>query len=163
MLDYYKVNGSTEDRMTHTLFFLLLACAATLFALLEVQIEGPHGWAVSLPTWRIENRWTRIFYSGKPLTAYHLYVQLFMLALVHLPFAFGAVPLTWHMEARVLSFFMLFWVIEDFLWFLFNPAFGLKRFRSEHIWWHAPTWWWIMPRDYWIFAPLGALLYSLSF
>lgn len=148
--------------MSHALFFLMLGCAALLFALLEVQIEGPHGWAVSLPTWRIENRWTRIFYSSKPLTGYHLYVQLFTLAVVHLPFALATVPFSWRMEARVLSFLVFFWVLEDFLWFLLNPAFGLKRFRAEHIWWHAPTWWWIMPRDYWIFVPVGILLYYAS-
>jgi hypothetical protein len=140
----------------------MLVAAATTFALLEVQIEGPHGWAVSLPTWRVENRWTRLFYSSKPLTGYHLYVQLFSLAVVHLPFALGTAPFSWHLEARVISFLVFFWVLEDFLWFLLNPAFGLKRFRAEHIWWHAPTWWWIMPRDYWLFVPLGIFLYWWS-
>jgi hypothetical protein len=119
--------------MPHALFIVTLGIAAVLFALLEIQIEGPHGWAASLPTWRVDNRWTRLFYSSKPLTGYHLYTQLFALALVHLPFALRMAPLTWRMEARVLSFFILFWVLEDFLWFLLNPAFGLKRFRPENI------------------------------
>jgi hypothetical protein len=149
--------------MPHALFIVTLGIAAVLFALLEIQIEGPHGWAASLPTWRVDNRWTRLFYSSKPLTGYHLYTQLFALALVHLPFALRMAPLTWRMEARVLSFFILFWVLEDFLWFLLNPAFGLKRFRPENIWWHAPKWWWIMPRDYWVFIPVGILLYRLSY
>lgn len=149
--------------MLHITFILMLLGTSTLFALLEIQIEGPHGWAVTLPTWRIENRWTRMFYSSKPLTGYHLYVQLFTLLAVHLPMALGTAPFSWRMEARVLSFLVFFWVIEDFLWFLLNPAFGLKRFRAEHIWWHAPTWWWIMPRDYWIFVPVGFVLYWLSF
>jgi hypothetical protein len=148
--------------MTHALFFLSLVVAATLFALVEVQMEGPNGWAAGLPTWRIDNRWTRRFCSAKPLTGYHLYMQLYTLAAVHLPFGLGLAQLTWRNEARVLAFFVLFWVLEDFLWFVLNPAFGLKRFRAEHVWWHAPTWWWLMPRDYWIFTPVGILIYALS-
>jgi hypothetical protein len=148
--------------MHHAIFILSLGLAALLFALVEIQIEGPNGWAASLPTWRIENRWTRLFYSSKPLTGYHLYTQLFTLVVLHLPFGLGLVPPTWRAEARVLSFFVLFWVLEDFLWFVFNPAFGIKRFRREHVWWHAPTWWWVLPRDYWIFTPIGVALYILS-
>ena len=144
------------------MFVLTLALCATAFALAEIQIEGPNGWAANLPTWRVENRWTRLLYSSKPLTGYHLYTQLFILLAAHLPFGLGFVPATWSAEARILSFFMLFWVLEDFLWFVLNPAFGLKRFRAEHIWWHAPTWWWIMPRDYWIFTPVALFLYRLS-
>ena len=125
--------------MPHMLFIITLAIAATLFALLEIQIEGPDGWAASLPTWRVRNQWTRLFYSSKVLTGYHLYLQLFTLTLIHLPFGLGMVPLTWLMEARVLSFFILFWVLQVFLWFLLNPAFGLKRFQPEYAWWHAPT------------------------
>jgi hypothetical protein len=148
--------------MNHAIFLLSLAGIAGLFALVEIQIEGPKGWATGLPTWRIENRWTRWFYSGKPLTGYHLYVQLFVLAVVHLPFGLGLTQVTWRAEARIMAFFILFWVVEDFLWFVLNPAFSLKRFRPEHIWWHAQTWWWFMPRDYWISTPLAAVLYILS-
>jgi len=24
--------------------------------------------------------------------------------------------------------------VEDFLWFVLNPAYGMRRFRREHIW-----------------------------
>jgi hypothetical protein len=148
--------------MPHAIFFISLAVVSWLFALLEIQIEGPNGWAVNLPTWRIENRWTRLFYSGKVLTGYHLYSLLLSLVVVHLPFGLGLTPLTLRAEARVLAFFILFWVLEDFLWFILNPAFGLKRFRPQYVPWHAPTWWWIMPRDYWIFTPIAIFLYILS-
>jgi len=148
--------------MQHALFIAALAALAAIFALAEIQIEGPNGWATSLPTWRAENRWTRLFFSSKPLTGYHLYTLLFLLVVVHLPFALSLAPITWRAEARIVSFFILFWVLEDFLWFILNPAFGLRRFRPKHVWWHAPTWWWIMPRDYWIFVPAGVALYWLS-
>jgi len=145
----------------HLLFFGEMLAASSLFALLEIQVEGEQGWARNLPTWRVENRWTRLFYGKRPLTGYHLYFQLLVLALVHLPYAMGA-PLRLQTEMRILAFYILFFVVEDFLWFVFNPAYGFRRFRREHIWWHAPAWWWIMPREYWIFVPLGLALYVLS-
>ncbi len=151
-----------HNLLPHALFLAALLILTLLFALAEIQIEGSHGWAANLPTWRLDNRWVRRFYSSKPLTGYHLYAQLFILFVIHLPFALGLVRPAWHVEARLLAFFILFWIMEDFLWFLLNPAFGLKRFQPRHIWWHAPTWWWIMPRDYWIFLPVGLLLYWLS-
>ncbi len=148
--------------LAHVWFFGGLLAASVLFALTEIQIEGPEGWAAHLPTWRVENRWTRLFYSGKALTGYHLYVQLFVLVIVHLPFVLGFAGPSWRGEARILSFMVLFWIFEDFLWFVLNPAFGLRRFRREHIPWHAPTWWGFMPRDYWVFTPVGAGLYVWS-
>ena len=148
--------------MIHGVFFLFAVLAAAIFALIEVQIEGDQGWAASLPTWRVENRWTRFFFSGKPLTGYHFYILLFVCVILHSPYALDLAAFSWANELRMLAFMIFFWVFEDFLWFLLNPAFGLKKFRPEHIPWHAPAWWWIMPRDYWVFTPLGILCYVAS-
>ena len=52
----------------HVWFFLMVFASALSFALLEIQIEGRAGWASNLPTWRIENQWTRRFFSARPLT-----------------------------------------------------------------------------------------------
>ena len=82
--------------------------------------------------------------------------------LVHLPVAMQLVPWTWGLELRLIAFIILFFIVEDFLWFVLNPAFGIRRFRREHIWWHAPTWWWIMPRDYWVFSVVGMVMYSVG-
>ena len=148
--------------MQHVWFFGMVLAAGYVFAKLEIQIEGGAGWAADLPTWRVENRWTRWFFSSRPLTGYHLYVHLFVLCLVHLPYALGFVAPSWPAQARILSFLIFFWLVEDFLWFVLNPEFGVRKFRREHIWWHAPTWWWIMPRDYWVFTPIATLLYVVS-
>ncbi|HEY4362789.1 MAG TPA: hypothetical protein VGN17_17605 [Bryobacteraceae bacterium] len=142
-------------------FLLAVLLAAVAFALAEVQIEGRNGWAAALPTWRIDNRWTRILMGGRPLTGYHLYVHLFLLILLHVPFALEMSEPTLPREMRIFAFLILFWVAEDFLYFVFNPAFGLRRFSKQHIPWH-PHWWWILPREYWIFAPLGIALYGAS-
>ena len=150
--------------MLHQLIYLsYLLIAAFVFARLEIEIEGPDGWAANLPTWRICNKWTNLLYGSRPLTGYHLWVQAFVFVLVHAPFGMGFAKWSWMGEMRVIGFLILFFLVEDFLWFVLNPAFGLKKFRREHIWWHAPTWWWIMPRDYWVFGALGLAMYSASY
>jgi len=145
--------------MQHFVLAAYLLLAAFTFARVEIEIEGPHGWAANLPTWRISNQWTKIFYGSRPLTGYHLWLQIFVLTLAHCPFALGLCPWSWPMELRVIGFVILFFIVEDFLWFVLNPAYGLKRFRREHIWWHAPHWWWFMPRDYWVFLTVGCGIY----
>ncbi len=60
--------------------------------------------------------------------------------MAHPPYLLGAAPLSWPLEFRILSFLTLFWVL-DLLWFVFDPAFGLRRFRRDPIWWRAPGWW----------------------
>lgn len=147
--------------MLDFLYFVGLLIAAGLFALMEIQIEGPHGWAAQLPTWRVRNAWLNRLFPGRPLTGYHLYILLFIAVVAHLPFAFG-LPWTWQFELRAVAFFLLFWVVEDFLWFAFNPHYGLARFRPQFIEWHRHAWWWIAPRDYWIATCVGVVLYVLS-
>jgi hypothetical protein len=139
-----------------------LILVAVVFARLEIQIEGPNGWAAELPTWRIQNRWTRLFYGSRPLTGYHLWMLIFVLAMVHAPVALEPSIFSGGLELRIISFYILFFLVEDFLWFVMNPAFGIRRFRREHIWWHAPSWWWVMPRDYWVYGLIGLCLYAAS-
>jgi hypothetical protein len=148
--------------MEHLGFAVTLFAAAAALALLEIEIEGDRGWASGLPTWRVQNRWTRVLLGSRALTGYHLYAHLFVLVMAHLPFGLGLVPFGWSAELRVVAFLILFWILEDFLWFVFNPAFGIRRFTREHVWWHGPSWWGIMPREYWVFAPLGVGIYALS-
>lgn len=138
---------------------VFLLASALAFAWIEINTEGKegHGWAERLPTWRIDDRVVVAIWGGRPLTGYHLAIMTFMLIMVHFPF-FAGLEWTPALECRVLGFYILFWVLEDFLWFVINPAYGLKRFKRENIWWHAPRWWKGMPLDYWIFTPIGALL-----
>lgn len=53
---------------------------------------------------------------------------------------------------------MLFWIAEDFLWFVLNPAYGLGRFTAADIPWHK-HWLWLAPTDYWLY--FGVLLAML--
>jgi hypothetical protein len=139
---------------------LFLYGYALLFALVEIEIEGPHGWAERLPTWfRVTTPAARlygVFMRGKPLTGYHAVMFLLPLWSFHLGFVAG-VPWSWAGEATTLATYLVWAVTWDLLWFLLNPPFGWRRFRKGEIWWHGRTWIARFPVDYW-----GALVMSFA-
>ena len=120
-------------------FFLI----AFVLAHLEIQIEGPHGWAEKLPTWRWDGprirRWL-----GKPVTGYHLCLITLILLFLHVPQFHGG---SWEREADLLAMFFFLTVTWDFLWFACNRHFGVARFRKGQVWWF-PTWSLGVPRPY---------------
>lgn len=132
--------------ITNVYLFVL----AVVLAILEIQIEGAHGWAQNLPTWRPTNIKFRKIYqkimSGKEPTGYHLIMFTFVLLILHLPYVFG-LELTLFNWLKTISFFFMFIVLWDFLWFVLNPHYPLKHFTKEHIWWHKKWWGWL-PTDY---------------
>lgn len=132
------------------------------FAKVEIHIEGQHGWAANLPTWRIEKHWLLdVFWGGRPLTGYHAWVFPFILLFSHLGF-FLIGGWSWEMELRTMGIVALFWTIEDFLWFVLNPAYGLAAFRKGRIPWHTR---WIlgMPVDYWVMGLIGLAAVTWTF
>jgi len=139
-----------------------IAVLAYFFAQVEIHIEGEGGWAANLPTWRIEEHWLlTLFWGGRPMTGYHAWVFSFICLFFHFPLAFMA-QWSWELEARVLASAMIFWILEDFLWFVLNPAYGLKRFRRGNIAWHK-RWLWGAPIDYWLFSAISAALFWYSY
>jgi len=78
-------------------FFLI----AFILAHLEIQIEGPHGWAEKLPTWRWDSRGVRRWF-GKPVTGYHLCLVTLILLFVHVPQLYAP---SWEREADLLAMF----------------------------------------------------------
>ena len=143
-----------------TLVFVLVL--AYFFAHTEVQIEGDAGWAANLPTWRIEQHWLLdIFWGGRAMTGYHAWVFSFITLCFHFPlFVLG--QWSWLLEARILASLMVFWIAEDFLWFLLNPAFGWKRFNLHEAAWHK-RWALGAPVDYWIFSAISAALFWYAY
>ena len=144
---------------------LLLAWVALLgffFAQTEIQIEGAAGWAANLPTWRIEHHWLLdIFWGGRAMTGYHAWVFPFIALFFHLPLFF--VPQwSWKLEARVIACVMMFWTIEDFLWFILNPAYGWEKFSPAHIPWHK-HWLGFAPTDYWVSLLIASFLLWYSY
>jgi hypothetical protein len=144
------------------LLVIWVVLTAFFFSEVEIQIEGPVGWAAGLPTWRIEHhRLLDIFWGGRPMTGYHAWVFSFMFLVFHLGMFINH---TWspRTETRTIASLMLFWIVEDFLWFLLNPAFGIANFTPDKIPWHK-HWFLHMPVDYWTFTVVSALLMWLSF
>lgn len=114
-----------------------------LFAFFEIEIEGKFGWANKLPTWYRKSGFSKLFYliSGKkPLTGYHLFLYLFTLLFFHSLFFFG-IDFSIELESKVFLSFFLFLIVEDYLWFIFNPYFGIKKFKRKNIWWHKNMYW----------------------
>lgn len=132
------------------------------FANVEIQIEGAQGWAAGLPvTFRIEKHWLLdIFWGGRPMTGYHAWVFSFVFLAFHLPLAWTA-KWTPRLEARVVACVMLFWIVEDFLWFILNPAFGWAMLTPAHVPWHI-HWFLGFPTDYWTFTFAGTAMYAWS-
>jgi len=87
------------------------------------------------------------------MTGYHAWAFSLVALFFHFPLIFSG-DYSWPAEQRALACIMLFWVSEDFLWFVLNPAFGLRRFAKTHAGWHR-HWWLGAPIEYWIFTPLG--------
>jgi len=144
------------------LLFTYVVVLGFFFAKVEIQIEGSAGWATSLPTWRIEQHLLlTLFWGGRAMTGYHAWVFTFIALLFHFPMVMVG-ELSWLLEARVLASIMLFWVIEDFLWFVLNPDFGFSKFSPEHAFWHKN---WVMgaPVEYWVATALGLALMAYSY
>ena len=144
------------------LLFFWILLLSFFFAKVEIHIEGEHGWAESLPTWRIEKHWLlTLFWGGRPMTGYHAWVFSFMALVFHLPmFLTGEFAFSY--ELRILGSLTLFWVIEDFFWFAFNPAYGLGKFFRREVKWHKLYILWL-PHDYWIFLIVGSALVFCSY
>lgn len=139
-----------------------ISLLAAVFAKVEIQIEGAAGWAASLPTWRLDHHWLLdLFWGGRPMTGYHVWVFLFMALVFHLVYFING-RLGVRLELRVLGSLAVFWILEDFLWFVLNPAFGLARFNPQCIPWHH-HWTLGVPSDYFAFLVPGIFMLWLSF
>lgn len=142
------------------IFIIFVFFTACTHALLEIQIEGPHGWAAKLPTRRYTNWWTKHFTEVGHVTAFHILTVLLITLLAHFPMFFVEHWST-ELEAFALSFVFFHFVIEDFLWFLLNPSFGIRKFSRKYIWWHA-RWFLGVPVGYWFGSVCGAILYIFA-
>jgi hypothetical protein len=146
--------------VTLTVAAPLLGLFAVLMAAVEIEIEGPYGWAEKLPTpYRVSGPVARLFgllLGGKPLTGYNLLLFTATLVAFHLPFAFG-VSWTAARELALIAAWVSWSALWDFLWFLLNPAYGWRRLRPGNVWWHR-RWLWHLPLDYWVAIVISLLL-----
>ena len=104
---------------------------ATLWSWMEVEIEGPTGWAMNLPTSCAFFGWTW----------YHMSMNCIILLVLHrslwsLHYERGVLKL-----ARFVIYTALWYVVEDFMWFALNPHFGLIKYNKTGIPWHTNKVW----------------------
>ncbi len=109
--------------------------ASFTVAMMEIQIEGASGWAKHLPTHKFHNWLTRMIWGSQGITGYHLWLASTVLVFIHLPFF--VFPKLWSpsLEAFTLASFLFAVVLEDFFWFILNPAFRLKKFNKQNVTW----------------------------
>jgi len=143
--------------LAKVIYFYVLAL---VLAMLEIQIEGMDGWAAKLPTWRVKpgsglDKFFKKIAGQKDLTGYHTALMVFLLLFAHWPFVWSG---SWNMmaEFELLAIFFMFTSVWDFLWFVLNPRFSLRKFNKERVWWHK-KWWGKIPVDYYV-GVIGSLI-----
>jgi hypothetical protein len=139
-------------------YFIFTIVVAIITALWEIQIEGGDGWAKKLPTFRI-NVFFRKLLGNKPLTGYHIFLLLLFITVFHGIFINELGE--WRVECKVFGLVSWFFVIEDVLWFMFNPHYRLKNFCKGKIEWHN-RWVWCLPLTYWWGMIIGTTLLLLG-
>lgn len=124
-------------------FAIYLFILALLLALIEIEIEGKDGWAVKTATFRKDLKNVPIIGKvawSREITGYHIFLNIFLFAVFHLPYFFGH-ELNLTNELVLISYFMLFGVTWDFLWFVMNPHYGIRNFKKHKIPWFSENKW----------------------
>ena len=144
------------------MFAFYILVFGIFLALLEIEIEGEHGWAKHLPTWR-KNRTSSLGFF-RSITGYHTILFLMILFLNHIVYIgfFGWSGII--DEMMIIAFHLLLIIYWDFLWFVLNPHFTYKKFRQEHIPWYTDSEWIAgFPVDYWYALGLSGGLVGFRF
>ena len=139
------------------IIFLYIIGIFIAIAFWEAYIEGSGGWAANQVGWRIP---FKVGFLSRPLDAYHFWSWLVMIPMfLMLPFVmFG-----WnaHLFWLIVMGFLIGTVIEDYLWFVVNPAFPLKHFKPAFVWWHYWIGWgkFRVPEIYVLYPILTVLIW----
>jgi hypothetical protein len=132
---------------------------------IEIEIEGGVGWAERLPTWYLKRGLTGRIYGivmgQRPLTGYHVYAFTIPMLILHLPYVMGV---DWSVaaELRTIATYFVLAVIWDYLWFVLNPAYTVRRFRRGNVWWFEVPWIWRFPLDYYLGVGFSMVLVAIG-
>lgn len=117
---------------------LFLFAFALVYAMIEIEIEGPSGWAKNLPT-------PQKFLAH--LSLYHVFMVLMAALVLAGVLAHREEPKGWtwrralELAGEYLFLLVVFFLAQDFLWFVLNPSYTVARYRQPCIGWHKP---WIL-------------------
>lgn len=151
-----------EEMQLFSIFFLLTIGKSSPFffilavnlGLIEIEAEGNYGWAYRMPTWyRVSGLPAYVYglvLNKRPLTGYHLQMFIFPIVIFHTHFFMGV---EWSLagELNAIAMYFLCMSLWDFLWFIFNPHYGIRNFKPGEIWWHAQSKWFLgLPVDYYV-------------
>jgi hypothetical protein len=132
---------------------------------IEIEIEGGVGWAERLPTWYLKRGLTGRIYGivmgQRPLTGYHVYAFTIPMLILHLPYVMGV---DWSVaaELRTIATYFVLAVIWDYMWFVLNPAYTVRRFRRGNVWWFEVPWIWRFPLDYYLGVGFSMVLVAVG-
>lgn len=110
---------------------------ATIWAWLEVEMEGKYGWAVNLPTSCAFGGWTW----------YHITMNLLVIMTVGSVTTIYISKFKYWWEkyiATVLIFIFrtaVWFCVEDVMWFVINDSFGILKYTKNNIYWHKDKIW----------------------
>jgi hypothetical protein len=144
---------------------LLLFAWAFALAGIEIEIEGGYGWAERLPTWfrrrGVVGQVYGVLMGHRPLTGYHVFAFSIPIIVLHFPYVMGA---DWSLAAELLTLatFFAIAVVWDYLWFVLNPAYTVRRFKQGAVWWFEVPWIWRFPLDYYLGIGLSIVLAGLA-
>jgi hypothetical protein len=144
---------------------VLLFLWAFALAGIEIEIEGGVGWAERLPTWYLKRGLTGRIYGivmgQRPLTGYHVYAFTIPMLILHLPYVMGV---DWSVaaELRTIATYFVLAVVWDYLWFVLNPAYTVRRFRRGNVWWFEVPWIWRFPLDYYLGVGFSMVLVAIG-
>jgi hypothetical protein len=124
-----------------------------IWAFVMVNAEGNDGWG-GKSGWRLRKDqlpWLRILTFGRPINFLPVFACLTFFGTYLLVPAWSYahnVPFSTAAWGELIVYFLLFFIIEDYIWFLVNPGFGAGKFSKKFVPWH-PYWILGMPFDYW--------------
>ena len=142
--------------MNYTLILIYILFVFVSIAFWEAYIEGRHGWAAKSVGWKMK----KDLFFIKGITAYHFWSWIIMIPM------FLALPLViygWDLKLFGVLLTGYLWgaVLEDFLWFVVNPAFPFKNYNPRKVYWHK----WVkigkleLPQGYFIYFALGLIVW----
>ena len=111
--------------------FLVIQAAMVFLALIEAYQEDETGW-------KHNKHWFSIrLPMGTQIHAYHVFMFAGLLPIFIFVLPFVLVGWDGHLFLVLLFSYIFGITLEDFLWFVVNPHFGLGKWNKKHVTWYS--------------------------